>query len=153
MRLYVKLTALAAVAAAVPAAAQVQTGVGVGVDVGAGAGVEPGRAVDGVLGTTDRVVDSADRSVNAAVRGEHRLATRADLRTGLVVRDGRGRRVGTVHSVGASSAVVVQGNRRYQVPLSSLYRTGRGLVTHMSRAQLRAEARASARARAGAGTR
>lgn len=147
MRLSVKLTALAAVAAAVPAAAQVQTGVGV--DVGAGAGVDTGGAVDSVLGTTDRVVDRADRSVNAAVQGEHRLATRADLRTGLVVRDSRGRRVGTVQSVGAGSAVVVQGNRRYQVPLSSLYRTGRGLVTRMSRAQLRAEAQASARARAG----
>jgi hypothetical protein len=142
-----QLVALAAAATALPAMAQVQTGVG----VGAGARVDPGRVVDHATSTVGHTVDHADRAVNRTVdrtvNHNHRVATRADLRAGASVRDGQGRRVGTVQSVGANSAVVVQGNRRFQVPLSSLYRSSAGLVTHLSRAQLDASASANARAR------
>ncbi len=152
MRTSIKLIALAAAATAAPAFAQVagvQTGVGAHVNTG----VDTGRVVGDVRGVADRTVDRTDRAVNRTVdrtaNRSHRLATAADLRTGIVVRDSRGQRVGTVQSVGANTAIVVQGNRRYQVPLSSLYRTATGLVTHVPRAELRASAQADARARAG----
>ena len=143
MRIRFSYFALAAALAAGPATAQV--GVNLGGRVGAGVGVDTGRVIDNVRGTLDRTVDAADRQVNRTLRSDLRVAARADVRTGVAVRDSSGRRVGTVQSVHGDTAVVVQGNRRFHVPLSSLYRSSSGLVTGLSRAQLRASADAQAR--------
>jgi hypothetical protein len=145
MRSKMKLIVLGAAAvAAAPALAQI--GVGVGGRVGVG--VNAGGAVDGVRGALDNTVDRVDRQANRALGSDAVLATRADVRAGAAVRDNRGRRIGTVHHVEADMVIVAQGNRRLRVPLSSLYRTGTGLVTSLSRAELRASVSADARAHA-----
>ncbi|HWH22545.1 MAG TPA: hypothetical protein VNT25_04530 [Allosphingosinicella sp.] len=143
MRNSIKFIAVAAAAlAAGPALAQL--GVGLGAKVGAG--VNAGGVVDGVTGTVDRTVSAADRAVNRTLSRDLVLATRADLRTGAEVRDSSGKRVGTVQSVHGNMAVIVQGNRTMRVPLASIYRSGKGLVTSLTRAQLRASADAQANA-------
>jgi len=146
MRKSLGFIALVAAFGAAPAVAQVNVGVGGDVGIGTRVGVDSGRTVDTVRGTLDRTVDAADRTVNRTLTSDLRLATSADVRAGIVVRDRRGRRVGTVHSVHGGAAVVVQGNRRMHVPLSSLYRGTTGLVTSLSRSQLRASATAEASA-------
>ena len=146
MRLFVNSVAAAVAAlAAAPASAQVGVGVGVGGDVRVGTGA----VVDDLRGTLDRTVETTDRTVNRALGSDVVVATRADVRSGVVVRNNRGRRVGTVHHVEGNSVLVVRGNRHMWVPLASLYRSGTGLVTSLSRAELyasgntRAEARSS----------
>ena len=144
MRISLHILALGTMLAATPALAQVD--VGLGGRVGASVGVDTGRTVDGVRGTLDRTVDATDRTVNRTLTRDLRVASSADVRSGVVVRDSRGQRVGTVASVHGDTAVVVQGNRRFHVPLSSLYRSSTGLVTSLSRAQIRASADAQAHA-------
>jgi hypothetical protein len=148
MRISIRFVALAAALAATPALAQVDVGLGGRVGAGANVGVDTGRVVDGVRGSLDRTVDATDRTLNRTVRSDLRVATRADVRSGVAVRDSRGRRVGTVQSVHGSSAIVVQGNRRMHVPLAALYRSSNGLVTGLTSAQLRASAQGKADARA-----
>jgi len=144
---------LAATAAA-PAMAQINVGLGGQANAGAGVGVDAGSVLGGTVdtarGTLDRTVDRVDRQANRALSSDAVLATRADVRTGATVRDNRGRRIGTVHHVEADSALVVQGNRQVRVPLSALYRTGSGLVTSLSRADVQASATAGASANANA---
>jgi hypothetical protein len=133
-------------AALLAASAHAQVGVNVGTGVGVGVNVPVGSTVDTVGRTVDRTVDRADRTVNRVADSRIAVATSADVTAGATVRDGRGHRVGTVQSVSADGAVVVQGNRRMHVPLSSLYRTADGYVTSLSRSQLRASADARAHA-------
>lgn len=151
MRNQIKLALMGiAATAAAPALAQVDVGLGGQANVGVGAGVDAGPVLGDTLDTTrdtlDRTVDGVDRQANRALSSDAVLATSADLRTGATVRDNRGRRIGTVQSVEADSALVVQGNRQLRVPLSALYRTGSGLVTSLSRAEVRASANAGAAA-------
>ena len=134
---------------AMPAAAQVsvggQTGVGVGVNV------PVGNTVGSVRDTVDRTVDRTDRLANRTIDRTNMdlaVATSADVRAGATVTDSRGRRVGTVQSVSADSAILVNGNHRLRVPISSLYRSASGLVTRMTRSQFHAQARAQARGEA-----
>ena len=130
-----------------PAPAQIlggQAGAGVGLGVGVGANV--GGVVDGATGTLDRGVGTIDRTVNGALRSDLAVATAADLTTGAEVRDNRGRRVGTLQAVHGGMALVVKGDKAVHVPIASLYRSGKGLVTKLSRSQLSAAASANASA-------
>ena len=151
MRPSITCIALASALVATPSIAQI--GVGVGGQVGAGVRLDTGRTLDRVGDRLDRTVDRLDRTANRALDNDLVLATRADLRTGATVRDSRGRRVGTVQAVHRDTAIVVRGNRTLHVPLAALYRSGRGLVSSLSRAQIDASARARANARADAGRR
>ena len=111
-----------------------------------------------VLDSAGRVVDHTQHAVARAVNTTSvnstsvAVVTREQVRTGLVVRDERGQRIGTVSRVSGDQALVVSGNRTYSVPLANLYRrtTGaaNGLVSSIPRAQLtaRVNARASTRA-------
>ncbi|HVL79091.1 MAG TPA: hypothetical protein VM346_07355 [Sphingomicrobium sp.] len=146
MRHSLSFLALGAALAASPALAQVNVGLGGQAEAGArvGVGVNPGAAVEGVTGTLDRTVNALDRTVNRTVGKDLRLATSADLRAGAEVRDGRGNRVGTVHSVHGDMVMVIEGNRAFHVPLAALYRGGKGLVTSLTRAQIEAAAQAHA---------
>lgn len=144
----IRFMVVCAALAAAPTLAQVNVGVGGRVGAGTNAGVDTGRVVDSVRGTLDRTVDQADRTLNRALTRDLVVATRADVRSGVVVRDSRGRRIGTVQSVQGNTAIVVQGNRQMQVPLAALYRSGTELVTSLSRARLRASAAANAEANA-----
>lgn len=138
------LAAAAGLFSATPAFAQISLG-GSG-SVTGGVGVDTGRTVGGVTGTLDRTIDRTDRAVNRTVdrtlENDLRVATSADLSAGAGVRDRRGNRVGTVASVSGDTAIVVDGNRRYHVPVAALYRGARGLVSNMTRAELRAHAAA-----------
>jgi len=147
MRKSITLLALGATLASSAALAQVSVGGRVG--VGANVRVDTGRTLDHVRGTLDRTVERTDRAVNRELRRDRVVATRADVRAGVVVRDRSGHRVGTVQSMSGGSVLVVQGNRAMWVPLASLYRSSNGLVTDVSRARLRAsaETRADANAR------
>ncbi len=140
----------ALVASAAPA--QILGGqAGGGVGLGAGVGANVGGIVDGATGTLDRGVGTLDRTVNGALRSDLTVATAADLTSGAEVRDNRGRSVGTLQSVNGGMALVVKGDKAVNVPLASLYRSGKGLVTQLSRSQLRAAASANASAEAGGG--
>ena len=145
MRKTISLIAVAAAFAATPALAQIS--VGGQVNTGVGVRVDPGRTVGDATRTLDRTIERTDRRVNRALDRDVRVGAGADVRTGAVVRDNRGHRVGTVTRVHGNTAVVVQGNRSFHVPLASLYRSGSGLVTSLTRDQLRAEANANARTR------
>ncbi|HXH53741.1 MAG TPA: hypothetical protein VNH53_09990 [Sphingomicrobium sp.] len=155
MRYSTRFLALGAAFAAGPALAQVNVGVGGQADVGVnvGVGVDPAPVVDRVTGTLDRTVDTLDRTVNRTVAQDLRIATRADVRAGAEVRDNRGNRVGTVHSVHGDMVMVVRGNRALHVPLAALYRGSRGLVTSLSRAEIEAAAAARARGQVHGSTR
>jgi hypothetical protein len=160
VRLLAPSALFAAALAAAPAMAQInvglggQAGGGIGVGVGgqAGAGVGVGGSVNPtgtigtVTGTIDRSVTSVDRTVNRTLDRDLRVATSADVTAGAMIRDREGRRIGTVQSLHGSTAVVVEGNRTLHVPIAALYRSGKGLVTRLSRAELRANARADANA-------
>ena len=145
-----------AAAISTPATAQlVNVGGSGGVNVGAGAnvGTDLGRTLDTLAPTVDRTVNSVDRTANRTLQNDLRLATAADLQAGATVRDNRGHSVGTLQSVNGNVAVVVEGNRSLNVPLAQLYRSGKGLVTKLTREQLSASAQAGASADAGASIR
>lgn len=76
----------------------------------------------------------------AATTPPVRLATAADLRTGVQVRDQTGALVGTVESADATSAVVSTGRVRARLALASFGANGQALVISMTRAQLEAAA-------------
>jgi hypothetical protein len=160
MRIHTRLlatgAAMLAATAALPAFAQVVVGGQTGVGVGVGTNVPVSSTVNTVHDTVGRTVDTVDRNVNSTLDRTNSnlvVATSADVSGGATVSDSRGRRIGTVQSVSADSAVIVNGNHRLQVPISSLYRSADGLVTRMSRSQFNAQASASASGRGHAGTR
>lgn len=152
MRYSIKTLALGAALIATPALAQVNVGLGgqAGGNVGVGVGVSPGGTIDSVTGTVDRTVGAVDRTINrtadSALGSDLRLATTADLTAGATVRDGSGRKIGTVQSVHGDMAVVSKGGKSLHVPLASLYRSSTGLVTKLSKTQLQAAAQAHAHA-------
>ena len=76
----------------------------------------------------------------AATTPPVRLATAADLRTGVQVRDQNGALVGTVESADATGAVVSTGTVRARLALASFGANGQALVISMTRAQLEAAA-------------
>ena len=151
MRNPATILALGAALAATPALAQINVGVGAQTGVGVGVGVNPGTAVGGVTGTVDRTVGTVDRTVNRSLNSGLRVATSADLRSGIVVRDRRGHSIGAVQSVSGNTAVVVKGGRTMHIPIAALYRGASGIVTNLTKAQL--NAMASANANAGANVR
>jgi hypothetical protein len=77
----------------------------------------------------------------AADAGPTVLATAADIRAGVQVRDQTGAAVGSIESVDATGAVVATGNVRAKLPLTSFGRNNQGLVISLTRAQLEAAAR------------
>lgn len=141
MRTLLIFAAVAGLTAA-PAAAQVSAGAQVGV------GVNTGSLVKGVTRTADRAIGTADRLVSHAGKGGLALATRGDVQAGIAVRDARGTRIGTVQTVGAEHAVVVNGRHQVHVPLNGLYRGAKGLVSNLTKAQLAVYTRAHAGAHA-----
>jgi len=153
MRISKSILALGAAVLATPAMAQLGVGLGgqggVNVGVGGNVGANVGGTLDSVTGTVDRTVGTLDRIVNGTLRSDLSAATAADLTAGAAVSDNRGRRVGVLQSVHGNTAVVVSGNKSLHVPIASLYRSGKGLVTGLSRAQLEAAASANASASAG----
>ena len=147
MRIHSKLLAAGMALVAAPAAAQVSVGAETGVGVGVNVPVRD--TINSVHDNVDRTVDTVDRRVNRTLDRTNTslaVATSADVTVGASVRDSRGRRIGTVQSASADTAVIVSGNHRLRVPISSLYRSAHGLVTRMTRAQFNARARAQARA-------
>jgi hypothetical protein len=150
MTMRITLLAITAALAATPAAAQLVVGGQGGVTGNLGVGVDTGRTLDNVNRTLDTTVDRTDRTVNSTldrtVNRDLSVATSADVTGGATVRDSRGRRVGTVQSVHGGTAVVVRNGRQLHVPISSLSRSGRGLVTSLSPSQLNASTAADVRA-------
>jgi hypothetical protein len=148
------------------ATSPVSTGVNSAVGAGVNATVNTAQTTGTVLDTAGRVTSgvnsAATRTVDATQRVTDRtltaanltLATRQQVQTGLVVRDMRGQRIGTVSAIDANTAIVVSGNREYRVPLSALYHrtsaavngAASGLVTSIPRARLSAHVTAHAHA-------
>ena len=128
----------------------VNTSVNAGVDTAAAAGTA-GRVTTAASTAGSRSVGTAERALGRSMAAANlSLATRQQVRTGLVVRDTRGQRIGTVSSLDANSAIVVSGNRMYHVPLGALYTRSTGavtsLVTSVPRAQLTTHVAARANA-------
>jgi hypothetical protein len=147
MRIHSKLLAAGVALVAAPALGQVSVGTETGVGVGVNVPVRD--TVNSVHDTVDRTVDTVDRRVNRTLDRTNTslaVATSADVTVGASVSDSRGRRIGTVQSASADTAVIVSGNHRLRVPISSLYRSADGLAARMTRAQFNARARAQARA-------
>jgi outer membrane biosynthesis protein TonB len=80
----------------------------------------------------------------AADAGPTVLATAADIRAGVQVRDQTGGAVGSIESVDATGAVVATGTVRAKLPLTSFGRNNQGLVISLTRAQLEAAAQQAA---------
>ena len=168
MRTFTFLAGTCAALIALPASAQLAGTLGGSVNTGVNAGVNTGvntaQTTDTVLKTAGTVTNQVDSTVAGAVNGTQRvteramananltLATRQQVQTGLVVRDMRGQRIGTVSSVNANSAIVVSGNRMYRVPMTALYHrtsaavngAANGLVSAIPRARLTAQVAAKA---------
>ena len=83
---------------------------------------------------------NAQAATAAAAAAPVRLATAADLRAGVQVRDSSGGVVGTVESADATGAVVSTGRVRARLALASFGANGQALVISMTRAQLEAAA-------------
>ena len=173
MRTFAILAGTCAALIALPASAQIAGTLGGAVNTGVNATVNTAQTTGVVLDTAGRVTSGVNavgaRTVDATQRVTDRtlananltLATRQQVQTGLVVRDMRGQRIGTVSALDAKTAIVVSGTREYRVPLSALYHrtsaavngAASGLVTSIPRARLSAHvaahANASSAARAG----
>ena len=164
MRTLTILAGTCAALIALPASAQLAGTLGGTVNTGVNATVNTAQTTGTVLNTAGTVGNHVDSAVTGAVNGTQRvteramananltLATRQQVQTGLVVRDMRGQRIGTVSSVNANSAIVVSGNRMYRVPLTALYHrttaavngAANGLVSSIPRARLTAHVAARA---------
>ncbi|KTE24650.1 MULTISPECIES: hypothetical protein [unclassified Sphingopyxis] len=128
---------------ATPAFAQLGAGdtrVGNQVGVGTGnVGGTLGNVSDRLGNTVDRMDGAIDRTVDPA---DLKLAAREDVRAGAEIRDAGGTNIGTVQSVEGDVVVVIKGGKLYNVPLSEIYRDAsgktRGLVTRLSRAEIKA---------------
>ena len=164
MRTFTILAGTCAALIALPASAQLAGTLGGTVNTGVNATVNTAQTTGTVLNTAGTVGNHVDSAVTGAVNGTQRvteramananltLATRQQVQTGLVVRDMRGQRIGTVSSVNANSAIVVSGNRMYRVPLTALYHrttaavngAANGLVSSIPRARLTAHVAARA---------
>lgn len=173
MRTFTLLAGTCAALIALPASAQLAGTLGGTVNTGVNATVNTAQTTGTVLNTAGTVTNHVDAAATSAVNGTQRvtdramaaanltLVTRQQVRTGLVVRDMRGQRIGTVSSLDANSAIVVSGNRMYHVPLTALYRratvaangAANSLVTSIPRARLTAHvaARANVNSTASAG--
>lgn len=153
MRKITLLAASAAILAALPAYAQL-TGpisgtLGTTVQAGVNTTIDTARTTDAVLNTAARTADTTQRVADRTMGTTSLvLVTRQQVQTGLVVRDTRGQRIGTVSRLDGNSAVVVEGRRSYHVPLSALYRRTTGaagsLYSTIPRAQLTAHVNAKA---------
>ena len=164
MRTFTILVGTCAALIALPASAQLAGTLGGAVNTGVNATVNTTQTTDAVLNTAGKVTTGVDTAATGVVNGTQRvtdrtmaaanltLVTRQQVQTGLVVRDMRGQRIGTVSSLDANSAIVVSGNREYRVPLSALYHrtsaavngAASGLVTSIPRARLTAHIAAHA---------
>lgn len=118
------MTILAAGAAlfAAPALAQLNVGGAADATVGATTG-NIGNTVGEVTKPVGDVVDRADTTLNSTI-GATKLtvAAREDVRAGAIITDMNGNSIGTVQSVQGDTAVIVDGGKLYNVPLSELYR-------------------------------
>lgn len=153
MRKTLSLLATGAALLAAPALAQV--GGVADVNAGAQVGVNPAGTVGAVTDRVGQTVDRVDEGVNRTVdTTKLKLAAREDVRAGAQVSDSSGNSVGTVQSVDGDQAIVVDGGKLYNVPLSSLYShaegaahgTTHGLVTKLPKTELKARAEAGAAA-------
>ncbi|MFM5917518.1 MAG: hypothetical protein ACKOOL_08300 [Novosphingobium sp.] len=104
----------------------------------------------------NRTQKVADRTTGKLSDSSLTLVTSDQVTTGLVVRDQRGQRIGTVSSVSGNTALVVSGNRTYSVPLTDLYTSttgnANGLVSSVPRAQLTGKVNAKASAKSAVST-
>ncbi|MGB3318438.1 MAG: hypothetical protein WA978_06840 [Sphingopyxis granuli] len=145
---------------AVPAFAQLDVGGAVGGTLGAQVdpGATVGNTVERVTQPVGDTVDRVDGTVNrTADTTKLTLATREEVRAGVQVTDTKGKSIGTVQSIDGDNAVVVDGGKLYNVPLSSLYRQADGaagtLVTKLPKAGLEARGSAEGETNADATTR
>lgn len=119
------MTMLAAGAAllASPAFAQLNVGGAADATVGAATGNVVGNTVDQVTQPVGDVVDRADTTINDTVDATKlTLAAREDVRAGATITDTNGNSLGTVQSIEGDVAVIVDGGKLYNIPLSELYR-------------------------------
>jgi len=104
-----------------------------------------------IVVVTDKAQRTTDRATSKLSDSDLTLVTSDQVTAGLVVRDQRGQRIGTVSSVSGDTATVVSGKRSYSVPLSSLYTSTTGkantLISSVPRAQLTGKVNAKANAK------
>lgn len=89
---------------------------------------------------TPAPADAQAQAQTQTQAGPTTVATAADVRAGVSVRDQTGGVVGTIESVDATGAVVATGTVRAKLPLTSFGRNNQGLVISLTRAQLEAAA-------------
>lgn len=139
------LAILAAGTAVLAAPALAQLGAGdtrVGTQIGVGTGNSAGT-LGNVSDRLGNGIDRMDNIANQAIDPANlTIAAREDVRPGAEIRYSDGSSVGTVQSVEGDIAVVIKGGKLYNVPLSEIYRDAsgktRGLVTKLSRAEIKA---------------
>lgn len=145
------LASLAAGAAliAVPALAQIGPDGVAQVNLVGQVAAKPADPVGSLTQPVEKAVESVDTTVNHGVDATKlTLATREQVRAGAQVSDGKGSSFGTVQSVDGDNAVIVDGGKLYNIPLSSLYthagNAAHGLITTLPRADIKARVQGEA---------
>ena len=146
------LMTLAAGAAIVAVPAVAQVGLGGAANLNAGAALDPAATVGSVTDRVGQTVDSVDGAANDAVdSAKLTLATREQVRAGAQVTDAKGASIGTVQGIDGDNAIVIDGGKLYNVPLSALYSQADSvtgpLVTKLPKADLSVRAAGAAEAR------
>jgi len=136
--------------AAIPAFAQVGGVVGGSVDATVGTAPVAGT-VNTVTGQVGNTVDRVDGAVNGTLDSTKLVvATREQVRAGAEITDMQGNGVGTVQSVDGGNAVIVDGGKLYNIPLSELYTKADSvtgpLITKLPKAEIRARVQGGATA-------
>lgn len=151
------ISLLAASAAFLAAPAYAQLDIGGAAKVGGQVGINPGQTVGDVTGkateTAGKTVETLDTTVNKTVDATTlSLATREQIRAGAQITDSEGNSLGTVQSIDGDQAVIVDGGKLYNIPLSEIYSYAadgaNALVSKLPRGALTARADASAEAEA-----
>ena len=114
-------------------------------------GVRPADTIGKLTQPVGKTVDRVDTTVNSTVDATKlTIATREQVRAGAQINDGAGYSVGTVQSIDGDNAIVVDGGKLYNIPLSSLYthagNAAHGLITKLPRTEIKARVQGGAAA-------
>ena len=109
-------------------------------EASAGANAKTGSQAQSQTPESNEATSTASTSAQAS-SSEVKVASAADVKSGITVYDQSGGIVGKIDSVSAKGAVVNTGKVKASIPVSSFAKNNKGLVLSMTRAELEAAAK------------
>ena len=107
------------------------------------------QPVDAATGTPTAPAQSeTTATTTATANAPTAAATKADIKSGVMVYDTKGGQVGKIESVTATDAVVATGDTRAALPLASFAKNDKGLVVGMTKSEIDTAAKKKAPATA-----